>query len=125
MTDLSARYGRSRSAPRWVWYIAAAVGIVIGIGWAAWVAMDDVPSYQTEVFGYEVVDDELTTITINVYRTEDVALSCEVYAQAESKAIVGETVVDIPATPRDTRVSADIVTEHRATTAVVRACEPA
>jgi len=125
VTDLSARYGRARSAPRWIWYVVAAIGVSLGVAWTAWVAMHDVPPYQTEVFGYQVVDDELTTITVNVYRTEDVALSCEVYAQAESKAIVGEAVIDIPASPRDTRVTAEIITEHRATTAVVRACEPA
>ena len=125
MTDLTERYGRKRAVPRWVLPLVAVVGISLGIAWAAWTAWDDVPPYQSEVFGYEVQSEDLTTITINVYRSEDVALECEVYAQAESKAIVGETVVEIPPTPRNTRVSAEIITEHRATTAVIRTCEPA
>ncbi len=125
MTDLTERYGRKRAVPRWVLPLVAVIGIGLGIAWAAWTAWDDVPPYQSEVFGFEVQDDDLTTITINVYRSEDIALECEVYAQAESKAIVGETVVEIPATPRNTRVTAEIITEHRATTAVIRTCEPA
>ncbi|OUZ12719.1 hypothetical protein BHE97_00460 [Aeromicrobium sp. PE09-221] len=125
MTDLTERYGRKRTAPRWTLPLVAVIGISLGVAWAAWTAWDDVPPYQSEVFGYEVQADDLTTITINVYRSEDVALECEVYAQAESKAIVGETVVEVPASPRNTRVTAEIITEHRATTAVIRTCEPA
>ncbi|MBM9465096.1 DUF4307 domain-containing protein [Aeromicrobium sp. YIM 150415] len=125
MTDLTERYGRKRTVPRWVLPLVAVVGISLGVAWAAWTAWDDVPPYQSEVFGYEVQGEDLTTITINVYRSEDVALECEVYAQAESKAIVGETVVEVPASPRNTRVTAEIITEHRATTAVIRTCEPA
>ncbi|TSD58623.1 DUF4307 domain-containing protein [Aeromicrobium piscarium] len=125
MTDLTERYGRKRAVPRWVLPLVAVVGISLGVAWAAWTAWDDVPPYQSEVFGYEVQGEDLTTITINVYRSEDVALECEVYAQAESKAIVGETVVEVPASPRNTRVTAEIITEHRATTAVIRTCEPA
>ncbi|RLV55726.1 DUF4307 domain-containing protein [Aeromicrobium phragmitis] len=125
MTDLSQRYGR-RTTPRWVWPLVAVLGVSVGVAWAAWIAWDDVPPYQAEVFGYEVQSEELTSITVNVYRNEDnLPLECEVYAQAENKAIVGETVIEVPASPRHTRVRAEIVTEQRATTATLRACEPA
>src|SRR5690606_6186969 len=112
--------------PRWVWPVIAVLGVALGVGWAAWVAWDDVPPYQAEVFGYEVKSDELTTVTLNVYREkDDVPLECAVYAQAPNKAIAGETVIEVPAEPRNTRVRAEIVTEQRATTAVLRGCEPA
>ena len=127
MTDLDARYGRrSGGRPAWFWPVFAAIGVSIGIAWAAWSAWSDVPSFQAKVFAYEVVDERTTTVSLDVYRDESIALDCHVYAQAEDKSIVGETSIDGPASGTlDLRVTTEITTERRAVTARLRDCKPA
>ena len=52
-------------------------------------------------------------------------MTCEVFAQAEDKVVVGERTVDLPAAPAGTEtLTVPIVTERRATTAGVRGCYP-
>lgn len=127
MTDLARRYGKQDSSlPRWFWPIFAVVGVSIGIAWAAWVAWSDVPVYQARTFGYVVVDDNTTTVTIEIFRDEPVALSCHVYAQAEDKAYVGEDTIDVPASDEyRTLVTTELTTEREATTGALGACNEA
>lgn len=125
MTDLEARYGRSRRPrPRWFWPAISAVGITIAVVWMAWVAMSSDRPWQAQVFAYDVIDEENTSITLRVYREEPVALTCTVYAQAEDKVVVGERTIDIPAdAPDPAKVSTTIRTQYRAVTATIRDCE--
>lgn len=123
MTDLSTRYG-TRSRPRWFWPAVAAVGIVLGISFAAWVGFQDKP-VEGRLWGYDVKDDNNVTLTVDVIRPEPLDVRCTVYAQAEDHSIVGEKTVDVPASDTEvTRISIDVETERRAVTGVLRTCEP-
>ncbi len=122
MTDLSDRYG-TRGRPRWLWPVVAAVGVAIGVAFAAWVAFQPRP-VTAEVYGYEVVDDTRVEITLNVHRPEPLAVRCTVYAQARDHSIVGEKTVTVPADDReDVRVSISLETERKAVTGVLRTCQ--
>jgi hypothetical protein len=122
VTDLAGRYG-TRGRPRWLWPVVAAVGVAIGVGFAAWVAFQPRP-VSAELYGYKVVDDHQVEITLNVHRPEPLAVRCTVYAQARDHSIVGEKTVTVPADDRDdVRVSISLETERRAVTGVLRTCQ--
>lgn len=127
MTDLDSRYGRHRRPrPRWFWPVFATIGIGIGVAWAAWTAWSDVPGYQAEVHSYNVVDDHLTTVDLDVYRDGPMTLSCTVYVQAHDKSVVGEKTITVPpGESDDVRVRFEIRTERRAVTGRLDSCEPA
>jgi hypothetical protein len=121
VTDLSTRYG-SRQRPRWLWPAVAAVGITLGIAFAAWVGFQKDP-VTGRLWGYEVVSDSQTTVTLDVVRPDPLDVTCTVYAQGGDHSIVGEKSVDVPASQREeVRVRIDIETERRAVTGVLRTC---
>jgi hypothetical protein len=122
VTDLSSRYG-TRSRPRWFWPAIAAVGIVLGITFAAWVGFQDKP-VTGRLWGYDVKNDHEVTITLDVIRPDPLAVRCTVYAQAADHSIVGEKTVDVPASEDEkTRITIDVQTERKAVTGVLRTCE--
>ena len=124
MTDLSSRYG-ARRRPRWLWPAVAAVGIAIGIAFAAWVGFQKDP-VSGRLWGYDVVDDGLVRVKLDVVRPDPIAVRCTVYAQAEDHTIVGEKTVDVPASQDEKqRVTIEIETERRAVNGVLRTCVPA
>lgn len=121
MTDLGARYGTS-NRPRWFWPLIAAIGITIGIAFAAWVGFQDKP-ITARVWGYDVVDDHKVTVKLDVVRPDPLDIECTVYAQAADHSIVGEKTVELPAIDEEEiRVEVDIETERRAVTGVLRTC---
>ncbi len=121
VTDLSSRYG-SRQRPRWFWPVVAAVGITLGIAFAAWVGFQKDP-VTGRLWGYEVMSDSEVAVKLDVIRPDPLAVTCTVYAQAEDHSIVGEKTVDVPASDREkVRVFIDIETERRAVTGVLRTC---
>lgn len=118
---------RPASRRRWVWPVVALIGVSLGVSWAAWVAWDDVPPFQTQTHSFDIRDDQNTTVTFNVYRTDDVALSCLVLAQDLQKQVVGEKRIEVPAptseAERDkTVVTVELVTDRRPTTGYVHEC---
>ena len=122
MTDLSDRYG-TRRRRRWLWPVVAAIGITIGVAWAAWVAFQPRP-VTAELYGYDVVDDHRVDITLNIHRPDPVAVECTVYARAQDHAIVGEKTVTVPsATDEDVRFPVTLETERRAVTGILRMCQ--
>ena len=124
MTDLSDRYGTG-GRPRWLWPAIAAVGVLIGIAWAAWVAFQPRP-VSAQLYGYEVVDDNRVDITLDVRRPEPIAVTCTVYAQADDHSTVGEKTVTVPADDRENaRVRISLETERRAVNGVLRMCQSA
>lgn len=124
MTDLSTRYG-TRRRPRWFWPAIAVAGIAAGIGFAAWVGFQDKP-VTGRLWGYDVVNAQQVTVTLDVVTPDPIAVRCTVYAQAYDHAIVGEKTVDVPASDTaKTRMTIDIETERKAVTGVLRACVPA
>ena len=121
--ELDSRYGR-RTRPRWFWPVIAAVGVGIGVAFAAWVAFQERP-VSARVYGYEVQTDRLVTVTIDVVTPEPLDVTCTVFAQSEDHAIVGEKSIDLAADDREERrVAIDVETERRAVTGVLRTCEP-
>ena len=123
VTDLSSRYG-TRTRPRWFWPAVAAVGIAIGITFAAWVGFQDEP-VTGRLWGYDVKSDHLVTLTVDVIRPDPLDVRCTVYAQAADHSIVGEKTVDVPASKDEkTRITIDVQTERKAVTGVLRTCEP-
>ncbi|MET0468940.1 MAG: DUF4307 domain-containing protein [Aeromicrobium sp.] len=123
MTDLSSRYG-SRQRPRWFWPAIAAVGITLGIAFAAWVGFQKDP-VTGRLWGYDVIDDNRVTVTLDVVRPDPLDVTCTVYAQAADHSIVGEKTVDVPASEQEkVRLDIDIETERRAVTGVLRTCAP-
>ena len=126
VTDLDARYGRHRrTTPRWLWPVVAAIGITLGVAWAAWASWTDVPVHQARVHSYEVVDAGTTKVDLEIFRDEPVALTCRVFAQSQDKVVVGEKSIEVPASDAaQVRVVAEIRTERRAVTAVLDSCEP-
>ena len=123
VTDLSSRYG-SRQRSRWFWPAVAAVGITLGIAFAAWVGFQKDP-VTGRLWGYEVVSDSRVEVKLDVIRPDPLAVTCSVYSQAEDHSIVGEKTVDIPASTREkVRVLIDIETEREAVNGVLRTCVP-
>jgi len=123
VTDLSSRYG-TRTRPRWFWPAIAAIGIAIGISFAAWVGFQDEP-VKGRLWGYDVKSDHLVTLKVDVIRPDPLAIRCTVYAQAADHSIVGEKTVDVsPGTAEKTRIMIDVQTERRAVTGVLKTCEP-
>ena len=123
VTDLSSRYG-TRTRPRWFWPAIAAIGIAIGISFAAWVGFQDEP-VMGRLWGYDVKSDHLVTLKVDVIRPDPLAVRCTVYAQAADHSIVGEKTVDVsPGTAEKTRIMIDVQTERRAVTGVLKTCEP-
>ena len=117
MNALDDRYG-ARRLPRWFWPVFATVAIGLGIAWAAWVAFDE-PAVSADVYGYEIVDENHTVITIDVRRPDPVDISCTVQAQALDHSVVGERTVQLPATDaKRQRLEIDVETEREAS----RAC---
>lgn len=124
MTDLDARYGK-RQRPRWVWWLVAAIGIGLGVVWAAWVAFQPRPVIAV-LWGYDVTSDTSITLTVELRRTEPVAVTCSVYAQGADHSIVGERTVTIPPADEVTiRENIVVETERRAVTGVLRSCQVA
>ena len=123
VTDLSSRYG-TRSRPRWFWPAVAAVGIAIGITFAAWVGFQDEP-VKGRLWGYDIKSDHLVTLTVDVIRPDPLDVRCTVYAQAADHSFVGEKTVDVRAWKAEkTRIKFDVQTERKAVTGVLRTCEP-
>jgi len=118
------RYGRPSRTGRVVLTIAVTVTVGAGLGWLVDAAVEgSTPDVAAGVVAFEVVSDRRTELTFEVRRSEESAVTCEIYAQAEDKAIVGERSIELSAAPAGSqRVTAVIVTERRATTAVVRSC---
>lgn len=121
MTDLNSRYG-SRQRPPWFWPLIAAIGISLGVAFAAWVGFQKDP-VTGRLWGYDVVSDSHVVVTLDVVRPDPLAVRCTVYAQAGDHSIVGEKTVDVPASEEEkVRVTIDIETERRAVNGVLRTC---
>lgn len=105
-----------------MWPAVAAVGITLGVAFAAWVGFQKDP-VTGRLWGYDVIDDKQVTITLDVIRPDPLAVRCTVYAQSADHTIVGEKTFDIPASNKEkVRVSTTIETERRAVTGVLRTC---
>ncbi|MCW2829701.1 MAG: hypothetical protein JWP31_393 [Aeromicrobium sp.] len=124
VTDLSNRYG-ARTRPRWFWPAIAAIGIGLGVAFAAWVGFQNDP-VTGRLWGYDVVDESLVRVKLDVIRPDPLAVRCTVYAQAADHSVVGEKTIDIAASRDEKqRITIEIETQRRAVNGVLRTCVPA
>ena len=124
VTALDDRYGR-RHRPRWYWPLVAAVGIGIGVAWAAWAGFQPKP-VSAVLHGYDVTSDTSVTLTLEIHTPEPIAVTCDVYAQAADHSIVGErTVRFAPSSARTVREKVRLATVERPVTGVLKSCQPA
>ena len=120
MTNLDARYGR-RTKPTWFWWAFAAVGVVLGIAWAAWVATAEKP-VSASLHSYDVVSDTEVRVRIDVVLNTDDPVECTVYAQNMNHAVVGEKTVRVDGTEREQGLTVPVRTQERAVNGVLRSC---
>ena len=120
------RYGRRSRSRRVLFVLVLAAVVAVGLGWLLDAAIEgSTPEVDAGVVGFEIVSDRRTKLDFEVRRSVATAVTCEIYAQATDKAIVGERTVELAsAEPGSQRTTAAIVTERRATTALVRGCYP-
>jgi len=119
---LERRYGAARTR-RWPVVAAASVLMVVALAWITWVAIDQDKSVAYQLNSYDVVSDNQMVVTIELNRDDGAAVECEIYAQSDDHAIVGERVVTVPpGDPGTIRLEEPIKTERRAVTGVLRTC---
>jgi hypothetical protein len=95
---------------------------ILGIrqDWLGWTIWDQsTPQVRSEIVGYKVVDEHLSTATVEVRLSdEDVVASCTLRAYAEDHTVVGELVF----TPADGQSVQDVRTERLATSVELLGC---
>jgi hypothetical protein len=119
-TDLADRYGAP--AP---WRRRATMGVCVVLvaaflGWLGWTIWDQsTPQVRSDIVGYKVVDEHLSTATVDVrLADDDVVASCTLRAYAEDHTVVGELVF----TPVDGQSAQDVRTERLATSVELLGC---
>lgn len=125
VTDfLDDRYGRTHR-PAWIFPAAAGALIVVATAWSVWAALGQVDDpVSARVFGYSVVNDNATKVTIEVQRDDDnAAVLCTITARGRDHSVVGEKTLDVPTTADNpVRVSTTVETQRRAVAATVDGC---
>ncbi len=118
------RYGHPSRTGRVVGTLAAVAALGAGLVWFLGVAVDgSTPEVSAGVVAFDVVSDRRTDLTFEVRRVRELAVTCEVSAQAVDKAIVGERTVQLASAAEGSQqVTVSIATERRATTALVGSC---
>jgi hypothetical protein len=127
MTDLQARYGRTRSWSRRQRLLGIAAGLVMLITatlWIWWVGTDPArTSLQARDLGYEIVDDTTIRVVFDVSVEAGTPVTCAVEALSSDYSIVGWQEVELPAS--DAFSSTHVVelrTSKRPTTGLVSEC---
>lgn len=119
-----SRYGRAPRKRTRLVVAAYVVGIVVAIAllaWAAFVQFSQPVSWEVRTF--DVPSEEAIEVTFEVRREDGAATECLLSAQAHDHAVVGETVVRIPAGEGTVWVTHTIETERLAVIATVESCE--
>jgi hypothetical protein len=127
MTDLRARYGRTRSWSRREKLIGIAAGLAMLVTatlWVWWVGTDPArTSLQSRDIAYEIVDDTTIRVVFEVSVETGTRVTCAVEALSSAYSIVGWTEVDLP--PADAHTATHVVelrTSQRPTTGLVSEC---
>jgi len=120
---LTAVRGWWRARPGVV--VAVVAALAAGVAWSAYAAMRfGTPEVTWDVYGYNVVSDQRTTVTILVHRTPGTPTAvCRVRALDKGFAEVGSLEVEIPeSSSRTVRLTVDIPTTRLAVTGTVDTC---
>jgi hypothetical protein len=121
--SLRQRYGAPSRRLRWLLIGVAGLVVAAFLGWLAWTATFHAdPAVDSELIGFEIVDDHTVTAVVRVELRDDaVDADCTVRAIAEDKSIVGEVrFTPDPAEGPDHEI--EIATDRRATAADSMGC---
>ena len=127
MTDLDARYGRTRSWSRRERAIGIAVGLAVLVTatlWVWWVGTDPSrTSLQSRDIGFSIVEDSTVEVTFEVTVEPGTEVTCALEALNSAYTIVGWLEVELPvAEERTTAHRAEVRTAEPATTGLVSEC---
>ncbi|MCT1867014.1 DUF4307 domain-containing protein [Dermabacter sp. p3-SID358] len=124
---LQERYGVRKSPEKRRWALVGTVVVAVGfIATVIWVAFAFVSSQsiKTSTLSYTHLDDSRISVTFSVNAAPGTELDCSLEALNSVRAQVGYRVVRIPAqSERLTTHTADITTQGKAVSGVVRKCE--
>jgi len=118
--SLTERYAAPPAWRRPVTIAAIVVLALVGLGWLAWAAFEESnPKVESQLVGFEVVDDHVVTARVDVTLSSGVTgASCTVEAMASDHAIVGE----LHFTPSPGTNEVRVRTERRASAVDVPGC---
>ena len=125
MTDLADRYGSASTGSRWAVLAVVALVAVAGLAWLAWAMLaHGRPLAQSDLNGFETVDQHSTTARFTVVRRdEEVEASCLLRAYAADHAVVGELDVTVgPGGPTTQVLERSVRTERAATSVDIVGC---
>jgi hypothetical protein len=127
MTDLAARYGRTRSRTRREKILGLSVGVAILLAatlWVWWVGTEPgTTQLQSRTIGHEIVDDSTVEVIFEVSVEPGTGVECALEALDTAYGIVGWVQVELP--PTDAFTSTHVVpvrTSELATTGLVSEC---
>jgi hypothetical protein len=126
-TDLDARYGRTRASAnrtRLVVVVSALAFVAVFAAWLVWAGILGAPAqFQAEDTAHTVVDDSTVDVTWQFTVEPGTDARCAVQALNSTFAIVGWTIVDVPASPARTRdLTERVRTTERAVTGLIYRC---
>jgi hypothetical protein len=124
------RYGAPAAWVRPTIIAGVVVVAAAALGWLLWAAFyHSNPQVASRLVSYDVVDTHHVDVTIQVDRVAGVTATCRVLAEASDHAVVGELAFLVGPQPDggtsgrvNSTVQRTIVTERRATTAVLQGC---
>jgi len=100
MTDLDARYGRSRVRTRRERTLGWGVGLVIlfsVVAWVWWVGTDPASTQlQARTIAFQIEDESTAVVAFDVSVDAGTPVRCAVEALNEAHGIVGWVEVDLP-----------------------------
>lgn len=121
----SGRYG-GRSRPRWRTFALSGLGIALLTAVVSWYGLKNAnPPISPTVLAYNVVSDQVTTVTFDVVKPASQAVVCAVEALDVNGVDVGRATVTLPAGQHDITRTVTLRTSARAITGQVEECDPA
>ena len=127
MTDLDARYGRTRSSAartRAIVIASALAFAAVFAAWLLWAGILGAPAqFQAVDIAHTVIDDGTVDVTWQFTVEPGTDARCAVQALNSTFAIVGWKVVDVPASPVRTRdLTQRLLTTEPAVTGLIYRC---
>lgn len=122
--DEASSDARPRLSRRAWWAVGTGLAVLVGLAslWGWWIAKDPV---RWRDVGYSIDSPTRATATYDVFFYTDSQVTCYLHALNPRFAEVGATTVVVdPADGKQQRLTTSMVTTERASTAVVRYCEP-
>lgn len=127
MTDLDARYGRTRSSKRrtrWIVIGAGAAFVVVFALWLVWGGLLGTPAQlEANDTGHTIVSDREVSVSWEFTVPPGTPAKCAVQALNSSFGIVGWKIVDVPASDRRTRdLTETVLTTEPAVSGLIYRC---